>query len=104
MTSVFPPTQAAQPSFAVLHPMEGLQKLATSATDRTPNCLNIALTQFLPLMDVAHQRLVNLEDTAYRCLSREEARRIIQEADALSQDLHPESGSVTPLRHPGRAA
>ena len=55
-------------------------------------------------MDGAHKRLVKLEATAYQCLSREEAQRILREADALTQNLHPNSASVTPLHHPSRAA
>lgn len=34
-------------------------------------------------MDGAHSRLVKLEAKAYRCLSREEAQRILREADQL---------------------
>ncbi len=39
-------------------------------------------------MDGAHGRLIRLEARAYRCLSRQEAQRILQEADALKGDLH----------------
>lgn len=55
-------------------------------------------------MDGAHKRLVNLEATAYQCLSREEAQRILREADALTQTLHPDSRPLAPLHRPGRAA
>lgn len=83
------------------------QNFATSDTDNSHNRLNIALTQYLPSMDGAHRRLVNLEDTAYRCLSREEAKRILQEADALSSDLQASRDiklQPVPLHRPGQAA
>ena len=38
-------------------------------------------------MDGAHSRLVKLEAKAYRCLSREEAQRILREADQLKDAL-----------------
>jgi len=44
-------------------------------------------------MDGAHSRLVKLEAKAYRCLSREEAQRILREADQLKSSL---SSSGTP--------
>jgi len=44
-------------------------------------------------MDGAHSRLVMLEAKAYRCLSREEAQRILREADQLKGSL---SSSGTP--------
>lgn len=55
-------------------------------------------------MDGAHKRLVNLEATAYRCLSREEAQQILREADELSSGLHSPSSSVTPFHQKGSAA
>lgn len=55
-------------------------------------------------MDGAHKRLVNLEATAYRCLSRAEAQRILREADELSGGLHSPSCGVTPLHQHERAA
>lgn len=65
---------------------------------------NIPLTLILPVMDGAHKRLVNLEATAYRCLSRAEAQRILQEAAELSGGLQSPSCSVTPLHRQRRAA
>ena len=44
-------------------------------------------------MDRAHGRLVKLEAKAYRCLSREEAQRILREADQLKCSL---SSSAAP--------
>ena len=38
-------------------------------------------------MDGAHSRLVKLEAKAYHCLSREEAQRILREADQLKGSL-----------------
>lgn len=38
-------------------------------------------------MDGAHSRLVKLEAKAYRCLSRQEAQRILREADQLRGSL-----------------
>ena len=55
-------------------------------------------------MDGAHKRLVNLEATAYRCLSRAEAQRILREADELSGGLHSPSCGVMPLHQHERAA
>ena len=55
-------------------------------------------------MDRAHKRLVNLEATAYRCLSREEAQRILREADELSGGLSSPSSSLTPLHQQVKAA
>ena len=55
-------------------------------------------------MDGAHKRLVNLEATAYRCLSRAEAQRILREADELSGGLHSPSCGVTPQHQHERAA
>ena len=55
-------------------------------------------------MDGAHKRLVNLEATAYRCLSRAEAQRILREADELSGGLHSPSCGITPLHQHERAA
>ena len=55
-------------------------------------------------MDGAHKRLVNLEATAYHCLSRAEAQRILREADELSGGLRSPSCSVTPLHQQYKAA
>ena len=38
-------------------------------------------------MDRPHQRLVRLEAKAFKCLSRQEARKILTEAQALSESL-----------------
>ncbi|WP_156777432.1 hypothetical protein [Synechococcus sp. RS9916] len=55
-------------------------------------------------MDGAHKRLVNLEATAYHCLSRAEAQRILREAAELSGGLRSPSCRVTPLHQHGKAA
>ncbi len=43
-------------------------------------------------MDGAHSRLVKLEAKAYRCLSRQEAQRILREADQLRGSLSASTG------------
>jgi len=43
-------------------------------------------------MDGAHSRLVKLEAKAYRCLSRQEAQRILREADQLRGSLIASTG------------
>lgn len=65
---------------------------------------NGALTKALPSMDGAHQRLVKLEATAYLCLSRDEAQRILEEAAELSRGLRSQRSSVTPRHQHKNAA
>jgi len=43
-------------------------------------------------MDSPHQKLLNLEAKAFKCLSRQEARKILTEAQALSETLKPVPG------------
>ncbi|MEB3158155.1 MAG: hypothetical protein VKK03_01695 [Synechococcus sp.] len=55
-------------------------------------------------MDGTHKRLVNLEATAYRCLSREEAQRILREAAEITGDLSSKNTNVNSLHQHRPAA